>query len=138
MNSPGFKSLGAAVNITTAGTQVTDWTTVDLDGLTAAAAQFRFTWGSGGTNAKVYLQTTLDQGTTPIDIACAVFTTANEIACFNFSALTPKMTQVTPTDGALADDSAIDGILGDSFRFKVVSTGTYAGSTNVVGGIVVR
>lgn len=127
MSKTGIQSLGD-FTITTATTYVGDWVT-GFEGLLGLVAQLRLAYGSGGTSIKAYLQTSLDQETTPVDIACVVLGTASEVAVFNFSALTPKLTQVTPTDGALADDTAIDGILGDRFRLKVVSTGTYAGST---------
>lgn len=135
--NPGRFSLGS-FTITAAGTQTGDWTTVDLEGLLSLCAQLRLAYGSGGTTVKAYLQTTLDDGTTPIDIACVVFATASEVAVVNFSALTPKTTQVTPADGTLTDDTAVDGILGDKFRLKVVSTGTYAGSTVLSGSAVAR
>ncbi len=123
----GIQSLGD-FSITGAATQVGDW--VDqFDGLLGLTAQFRLAYGSGGTSVKAYLQTSIDQGVTAIDIACVVFATTSEVNVLNFSGLTPKTTQVVPTDGALADDTAVDGILGDRFRLKVVSTGTYAGST---------
>ena len=137
MENPGFLSLGA-FTITAAGTQTSDWTAADLNGLLSMAAQVRLAYGSGGTSIKVYLQTSLDQGTTAIDIACAAFTTASGVKALNFSALTPKTTAVTPTDGTLTDDTAVDGILGDRFRLKVVSVGTYAASTVLTAGIVAR
>lgn len=127
MLNPGILSLGD-FTVTTAGTQVGDWTETDLAGMLAMAAQLRLAYGSGGTSIKAYLQTSLDEGVTAIDIACVVFGMASEIAALNFSALTPKTAQVTPTDGALTDDTAIDGILGDRFRIKLVSVGTYAGT----------
>jgi hypothetical protein len=136
MNNPGLYSLGD-VTITAAGTQTGEWVD-DLDGMLAACAQLRLAYGSGGTAVKVYLQTSLDQGTTAVDIACVVFGTASEVAALNFSALTPKTTAVVPTDGALSDDTALDGILGDRLRLKVISTGTYAGSTVLSGRVVVR
>jgi hypothetical protein len=136
MNNPGIYTLGD-FTITTAGTQTGDWVE-DLEGLLAMAASLRLSYGSGGSSVKAYLQTTLDQGTTAVDIACVVFGTASEHAALNFSALTPKTTQVTPSDGSLSDDTAVDGILGDQFRLKVVSTGTYAGSTVLSGRICVR
>lgn len=131
MNYPGIKNLGD-FQITTAGTQVGDWIE-NLDGMLAMVASLRLAYGSGGTTIRAYLQTSLDQGQTAIDIACVLFATASEHACLNFSALTPKTTQVVPTDGALTDDTALDGILGDRVRLKVVSVGTYAGSTVLSG-----
>lgn len=125
--NPGIKSL-ADFAITAAGTQ-TGTAIIDLDGMTALTLQARLAYGSGGTSAKLYIQTSLDQGTTWLDIACIVFGTASETVALNLSGLTPKTTQVTPTDGALADDTAVDGILGDRLRAKVTSVGTYSGST---------
>lgn len=136
MDNPGIKDL-ASVAITTAltGSVVTessdangaDIAYVDrLNGAVAAAVQFRLSYGSGGTSIKAYLQTSLDQGSTWIDIACATFTTASANKVVNLSALTAKTTAATPTDGTLTDDTAVDGILGDRLRVKVTSTGTYA------------
>lgn len=126
----GIVSLGD-FTITSAGTQTGDWTTTDLDGLLAATFDVRFAYGSGGTTVKVWVQTTLDDGATVIDIACVALATASEHQVFNLSGLTPKTTLVTPTDGALADDTCVDGVLGDQFRVKLTSAGTYAASTTV-------
>lgn len=126
MNNPGIYSLGD-FQITTAQTLIGSWVE-DLEGLLALAVSLRLQYGSGGTGIKAYLQTSLDQGQTAIDIACVAFGTAAEHVVLNFSALTPKG-QVTPTDGSLTDDTVVDGILGDRFRLKVVVTGTYGGST---------
>jgi hypothetical protein len=130
MLSPGYHELGA-FSITTAGTFTGDWVE-DLDGLLALAVQFRFVFGSGGTSVKAYLQTSLDDGDTAVDIACVAFgNAASETAALNLSSLTPKTTQVTPSDGALADDTVVDGLIGDRFRVKIVVVGTYAGSTTL-------
>lgn len=136
MSDTGVVTLGD-FDITTAGTVTGDWVT-GFEGMLAASLQSRFQYGSGGTNCKVYFQTTLDQGATAIDIACIVHGIASENAALNLSGLTPKTTQVTPTDGTLTDDTAIDGILGDRFRVKIVSTGIYAASTVVSARVSVR
>lgn len=135
--NPGQFSLGS-FSITSAGTQTGDWTEVDLEGLLALCAQVRLAYGSGGTSVKAYLQTTLDDGETAIDIACFTFTTASAVKARNLSALTAKTTDVTPTDGSLTDDTSVDGVLGTKFRLKVVSVGTYAGSTVLTGSAVAR
>jgi hypothetical protein len=44
---------------------------------------------------------------------------------FNLSTATPVTTQYTPTDGTK------DGLLGNMFRAKFTTTGTYAGNTTV-------
>jgi hypothetical protein len=136
MISPGYIPLGV-FNITIAGTQTGDWMD-DLEGCLALLTQLRFVWGSGGTTCRAYVQSSADNGDTPIDIACALFGVASENAVFNFSALTPKTTQVVPTDAALADDTAVDGAIGDRVRIKIVTTGTYAGSTQLVCSAVAR
>lgn len=125
------------VTITTAGTVVTEWVT-GLTGMLGLLVFLRFAWGSGGTSVKVYVQSSADGGNTAYDIACMVFGTASETALLNFSALTPKLTQVTPTDGALTDDTAVDGIIGDRVRLKIVSVGTYAENTVLSGRMIGR
>lgn len=136
MLSPGVRSLGD-FTVTDPDTQVGDWVE-GLEGLLALAAQLRLAYGSGGTSIKAYLQTSLDQGVTAIDIACFTFATAGVVKARNLSALTPKTADLIPTDGALADDTSIDGVLGDRFRLKIVSTGTYGGSTVLSGRLVAR
>lgn len=139
MNSPGIYDVGSSA-ITTAVTGSVITSSVDasgtaieyvdrLEGMTAATVQFRFAYGSGGTTAKAYLQTSLDQGTTWVDIACEAFTTSSSVQVVNLSGLTPKTSAATPGDGALADDTCVDGILGDRLRVKITTTGTYVGTT---------
>src|SRR4051812_40481865 len=130
MISPGYKSLGV-FSITTAGTFTGDWND-DFEGCLSVLVNLRFVFGSGGTGVVAYVQTTADSAQTPIDIAAVAFGTSSENAAFNFSALTPKTTQITPTDGALTSDTTVDGIVGDQYRVKIVVTGTYAGSTQLV------
>lgn len=136
MISPGVKDLGD-FTIGAASTQTGAWVT-GLEGALALLAQLRLAWGSGGTTIRAYLQVSADQGVTAVDIACVLFGMASETALLNFSALTPKTTQVAPTDAALADDTAVDGMLSDRVRLKVVSTGTYAGSTVLSARAVAR
>lgn len=90
--------------------------------------QANFAYGSGGTSVAVFLQTSLDGGTSWIDIANFSFTTASAIAIVNLSAATPKTTAVTPTDGSLAANTVVDGIIGAMFRCKGSSVGTYVGA----------
>jgi hypothetical protein len=118
----------ADLQIAAAGTVICD--VIDnLDGMIALTLSFRLAYGSGGATIKAFVQTSLDGGSTWIDIACIAFALASANKVVNVSGLTPKTTPVVPTDGALADDSCIDGVLGDRLRCKVVSTGVYAGTT---------
>lgn len=123
------------LTITSAGTSICDQIE-DLDGMTAVSASVKFNYGSGGTTCKLYLQTLF--GSVWVDIACFAFTTSSAHKIVNLSGLTPKTTAITPTDGSLTDDTCVDGILGTALRAKVISTGTYAGSTQLVGRVVVR
>lgn len=111
---------------------------VDLDGATAVTVQARLAYGSGGTTAKVYVQTSLDQGVTWMDVACLAFAAAGATKVVNLSALTPRTVPALPTDGALADDTVVDGVLGDRLRTRIITTGTYAGSTLVSVRAAVR
>ena len=45
---------------------------------------------------------------------------------FNLSSATPATTQYTPTDGSLAANTCKDGLLGNMYRAKYTTTGTYA------------
>lgn len=148
MNNPGIYDIGA-VAITTAvtGEVITDGTSINgedqefidrLEGMTAVTLFLRLAYGSGGTTVRAYVQTSLDQGVTWVDIACVLFGTASETAIVNLSGLTPKTTQVNPTDGALADDTVVDGVIGDRLRVKITSTGTYAGNTTLSCRAAVR
>lgn len=102
-----------------------------LEDLLGVTLQVKFAYGSGGTTCKVYVQTSLDQGTTWVDVYCAAFTTSSATKIVNLSGLTAKTTAATPTDGSLTDDTAVDGVLGDRLRAKITTTGTYATNTSI-------
>jgi hypothetical protein len=127
MLNPGDYSL-CDTAITTALNGVAQTPVVDLDGVTAITVLAKFSYGSAGTTAKAYLQITLDDGISWIDIGCFSFTTASAIKVVNFSGLTPVLTPVSPSDGALADNTFVDGVLGSAMRVKLLTTGTYVGS----------
>ncbi len=85
------------------------------------------TYGSGGTSVAAYLQTKI--GDAWVDAAAFKFTTASASKLAVLSALTPITTLYTPTDGALADNTVKDGVVGTLWRVKYTSVGTYAGTT---------
>jgi hypothetical protein len=95
------------------------------------AMQGRFAYGSGGTTVTAWVQTSLDGGGTWTDVACFQFLLASARLLFNLSALTAVTTQYTPTDGALAVNTAKDGLIGSMWRVKYTTTGTYAGNTTL-------
>jgi hypothetical protein len=125
MQNPGDYSL-CDLSITTALSAVAQTPVQSLEGMLAATILARFAWGSGGTSAKAYVQVTLDDGQTWIDIACFAFATTSATRVINLSGLTPKTTPLTPSDGALADDTFVDGVLGSAMRVKLVSVGVYS------------
>jgi len=91
-----------------------------------------FDYGSGGTTAKVWVQTSLDGGTTWFDIVSHAFTTADlsKVSAISL-AIAPASQGFTPAEAALTDNTIIQGILGDRIRTKLTTTGTYGGSTTL-------
>lgn len=91
-------------------------------------AQAVFTAGSGGSSVDAYLQTSLDNGATWVDIAQFHFTNANAAVAVNLSSLTSVTTQYTETNGSLSANTCKDGILGPLFQVQYKSSGTYVGA----------
>lgn len=102
-----------------------------VGGPRSMTVQFNFTYGSGGTSADAYLQTSLDGGATWNDVANFHATTASLRKMVNLSSATAVTTQATGTDGSLASNTAVDGILGSMWRVKYTTVGTYAASTTL-------
>lgn len=126
-------------NIATA--QSTTTTTADAKDLASQRGvllQANFTYGSGGTTVDAYVQSSADGGVTWYDVANFHFTTASAIKLYNFSGRTPVTSIATPSDGAIAANTSVDGLLGDRLRVKWSSTGTYAGTTTLVITAVAR
>src|SRR3990167_2317605 len=97
----GLSTNGSFSDLTVTTAATTNCTAVTgLTGMQSCTVSLKLAWGAGGTTVRAYVQTSLDGGSTFFDIACVLFGTASEHAVLNFSALTPKTTQVTPTDGA--------------------------------------
>jgi hypothetical protein len=118
--------------ITTALTSVLSPTIRFAEGAPRSlAVQANLAYGSGGTTVDAWLQTSIDEGATWIDIANFHFTTASARAVANLSAATPVTTIYTPDDGSLASNTVKDGILGSVFRVKLTTVGTYAASTKL-------
>lgn len=98
----------------------------------SVALQAIFTYGSGGTTANAYVQTSLDSGVTWFDIANFSFTTSTAKFMYNLSGLTPVTTEnATRTDGSMTANTSLDGFIGDLLRVKYSSTGTYGGNTTL-------
>jgi len=90
-----------------------------------------FVYGSGGTTAKAWVQTTFDKGVSWVDIASFAFTTTSGAPINSVRVFTVVAANYTPTDGTLADNTIKDGLIGTQLRVKLTTTGTYAGSTTL-------
>lgn len=90
-----------------------------------------FDYGSGGTTVKVYLQTTFDGGDTWVDIAQHAFATADAKKISKVTRNVAAAAGSSAVDAALSDNTILEGIVGTHARIKVVSDGTYAGSTTL-------
>jgi hypothetical protein len=115
--------------ITTAASGVASTPIVGLDGMTYLLVQANFTYGSGGTSVAAYIQTSLDQGATWIDVMEFGFTTAN--GRLVSSVISASVANVAALDGSLSAGTVQNGILGDRVRVKYTSVGTYAGTTTL-------
>jgi len=104
----------------------------------SAAIQGNFVYGSGGTTADAWVQTSLDGGSTWTDVANFHYTTSSARFQFNLSSLTPVTTEYTPTDGTLAANTAKDGVFGSQWRVKYTTTGAYAGGTTMQIDIITK
>lgn len=93
--------------------------------------QAAFNYGAGGTNVKAWVQTTFDGGVSWADIASFAFATTAGRRLFNLGRAVAITTQATPTDGTLADNTAVNGLIGPALRVKYTTTGTYTGATNL-------
>ena len=97
----------------------------------AIGLQANFVRAGGGTTCKVYLQTSLDGGTTWFDIACFAFATTSlrKLSSIKHDiATTPNS---TASDAALTDNTVLDGIIGDRIRIKAAVVGTYTGASSL-------
>lgn len=121
------KTLLNAVAIPAAGTVTTTpvGSFADVGDLELYAS---FVYGSGGTSVDAYVQTTLD-GTNWFDIAEFHFTTASAKKALSVSSSGDLTTNPTLTDGALAADTVLSGLIGEQLRIKQVVVGTYVAST---------
>jgi hypothetical protein len=93
--------------------------------------QANFAYDSGGATVNAWLQTSLDNGSTWIDVAQFGFTTASGRFVYNLNSQTPVTTEYTPTDGTLTGNTSKDGILGNQIRVKYQTTGTYGGASTL-------
>lgn len=124
-------TLLSSTTITTAVTAQTGTAVISLVGAKALVVEAAFTYGSGGTTAKVWVQTRVAGGTWR-DIMSLAFTTSSATKWSKVSSYTAMAAAQTASDAALSDDTILDGLLGSEVRVKYTTTGTYAGGTTLV------
>ena len=114
---------------TTAGTYISSEVSIPL-GASVILAQSVFVRGGGGTSCDVFVQTSVDNGATWIDVMQFAFTTTTVT---KISGVRPyvALAVVTPTDGALSDNTILDGLIGDRLRVKTVVAGTYSSTSTL-------
>ena len=115
--------------ITTAVTGATGTVFADLEGMKYIAVQAIFDYGSGGTTAKFYLQTSFDGGTTWTDITSWSLTTSDATKFHVVKSPTAVVANQGIQDAALAANTILDGVFGDRLRVKYTTVGTYVGTT---------
>jgi hypothetical protein len=97
-----------------------------------------FVYGSSGTTVKAWLQTSLDDGATWIDVMNFAFLLASLNKVAQVNNFVAQASVLTPTDGTLADNTIVNGILGPRLRLKITTTGTYAGDTTLALTAMIR
>lgn len=129
----GRASLYNNTNLTTAISSVAQPAIVIGPNVKALMLEAQFVYGSGGTSADVYVQTSIDGGLSWFDIANFHFllVSANKLSAVVWDPATPFPAGTTPGSGALASNTVLNGILGDQIRALVNTSGTYGGSTSI-------
>lgn len=113
--------------ITAALVSDTSVDSVEIDADTSEVIiQSNFDYGSGGTDFEAEVSTSLDGGTTWVEVYVHAGTTADER-----KVVVLKSAAVAAYDGttAVADDALKDGIIGTLWRCRVTTNGTYASTT---------
>jgi hypothetical protein len=126
-------TIGAAGTITGGGAAYppTAKGSYRLRGMFYLSVQATFLYGAGGTSVDAYIQTTLDNGASWMDIMNFHFTGAAATKVSSVVSGTALAAAVTPTDGSLASNTILSGLMGPTIRYKVVSVGTYTGATSL-------
>lgn len=144
MDNPGLKNIGdaalAAINAATSATVITSYPDAqgtsqgyiaNLDGMKSVTISANFVYGSSGDTLKAVIETSLNQGSTWIEVARLAFAMASAEKVANLSALTPVTTVYAPA--ALSDDTVKDGVFGSYWRARIIKGGgaAYAGNTSL-------
>lgn len=117
----------AALAITSAVTNSLSTPIEGLGRLGGLSLSATLTYVSGGATIKAYVQTSLDGGTTWHDVGCFAFAVAGATKRGHISRQ-QVLAIGAPTTGTLADDTLVQGYLGDRLRVAFTSTGVYVGA----------
>ena len=115
---------------TTAGTYPSAEISIPM-GASVILAQAVFVRGAGGTTTDVFVQTSLDNGGTWIDIMQWALSTTTVTKISGVRPYIATAANITPTDGSLSDNTILDGVIGDRLRVKTVVVGTYIGTSTL-------
>lgn len=122
----------ASVQITSAATGTVTDPVTGFGKPAAASITARFSYvASSATSVTGRVQTSIDGGATWWDIAAFQFTTASGNTYANLSGHKEVNTPVALSDGTLTANTSINGLLGDRFRLKYDSVGTYGAGTTL-------
>ena len=103
--------------------------TFEVDNCVGVAVVFDFVRGSGGTTAKAWLQTSVDGTEEWVDVIGFSATTAS-LKKIGATSSYEAHTHATIVDGTTGN-ATIVGFLGNKWRVKYTTTGTYAASTTL-------
>jgi hypothetical protein len=125
--------LLATTTLAAAVTASTTTHIVGLHNMEYLVCEAKFVRAGGGTTAKFWVQTSIDGGLTWVDIINFAFltTTASKITAVVGNPATPLTPATAPSDGTLADDTIVNGVLGSELRVKYTTTGTYTGASSI-------
>ena len=131
--------LLATTTITGAVTAVVTTPITLLTGMMYLVMQAQMAVGTGGTSIQAWVQTSIDGGTTWIDVATFAFanTPLRKVSAVN-GYIAPAAQAFTATDGTLADNTIQQGVLGNRVRLKYTSVGTYSGGTTLTVNAIAK
>lgn len=121
----GRKVVLLPSTVITTATSYLGTAVVGLAGMRHLVVQTIFFRGGGGTTAKVFIQSTVDGGTTWFDVMQMAFTTSSATKVGTVGILSAGVNPAAVGSLALADDTIADGFLGDQLKVTVVTVGTY-------------
>lgn len=102
------------------------------------AAVANFDYGSGGGTARVWVQTTFDEGESWVDVANFTFTNSDALKAAALGHPTHGTANFAVTDGSLADNTIAAVPVGNLVRTKLTTTGTYGGATTLKVNLIAK